>query len=477
MVEDVTHLLDREDGTAFDENSLLFGSYEGSAAVHPDRVTVNDYNLMLDRYGKAATLERVLTLPIRSAPYSIQRGPATTQVADWVSEALMATANNGGMTTPMNTLIAQALGAIVHRKAYFEKVFTERDGKIVYDKVAWRPPSTCSIQRDTRTAAFEGFRQIPYRLDNTNEVYIPAHRALVYIHNQHRNPLEGHSDFNIAYWCYQTSLKIKFLWFSFLETQALPRTVVKHQDPVEAIKGAKKIQTLRQSGVVGLEKGYDVEALQSEGRGGAQFKEALQWLDSEASGSVLAGFTDLTSGATSGTGSFALSKDQTDFFLMSRQSTSRELADTLNQYLIPDLVRYNFGPNTPSPVFEFGPIAQDDMAQSIGLLQATASTHQSSAIPTEFFDELIERVAGFLELDTQVVRAGLDRAKKEAEKKATTEQEAQVLGTAGAVNAATNAVVTRIGETVDNPTSPDPIRGGSPLNRPPRQRNRPVDLR
>lgn len=477
MVEDVTHLLDREDGTAFDEHSLMFASYEGSASINPDRVTVNDYNLMLDRYGKASTLEQVLTLPIRSAPHSIQRGPATSQVTDWVAQALLSPANNGGMTTPMGTVIAQALGAIVHRKAFFEKVFTERDGKVTYDKIAWRPPSTCAIQRDNRTAAFEGFRQIPYRLDNVEEVFIPAHRALVYIHGQHRNPLDGHSDFNIAYWCYQTSLKIKFLWFSFLETQALPRTIVKADDPTEANRAAREIRKLRQMGVAGINKQIDVEPLQSEGRGGSQFQEALRWLDSEASGSVLAGFTDLTSGATTGTGSFALSKDQTDFFLMSRQATSRELADTLNQYMIPDLVRYNFGPNTPSPVFEFGPIAQDDMAQAIGLLQATASTHQASAIPREFFDELIERVAGFLELDTQTVRAGLDRAKKEAEDKAATPQEANVLGVAGAVNAATNAVTNRIGERVDVPTSPDPIRGGSPLNRPPRQRNRPIDTR
>ena len=477
MVEDVTHLLDKEIGTAYDENSPLFATFDGSAGFYPDRVTVNDYNLMLDRYGKAGTLEQVLTLPIRSAPHSIQRGPASSEVTDWVAQTLLAPSNNGGMTTPINTVIAQALSAIVHRKAYFEKVFTEKDGKVTYDKVAWRPPSTCYIQRDGQTGAFEGFRQIPYRLENTDEVFIPANRAMVYIHGQHRNPLEGHSDFNITYWCYQTSLKIKFLWFSFLENQSLPKTVVQHPDPTEAVRGAQQIRTLRQNGVVGIDNQFVVNPLETSGTGGGQFREALQWLDSEASGSVLAGFTDLTSSASSGTGSFALSKDQTDFFLMSRQSTSRELADTFNQFLIPDLVRYNFGPDTPSPVFEFGPIAQDDMNQAVSLLQATASTHQSSAIPREFFDELIERVAGFLELDTQTVRAGLDRAKKAAEAQASTPEEEKVLGAAGAVNAATNAVTARIGESVDNPRSPDPVRGGSPFNRTPAQRNRPSDLR
>ena len=173
----------------------------------------------------------------------------------------------------------------------------------------------------------------------------------------------------------------------------------------------------------------------------------MQWLDSEASASVLAGFTDLGAMAAGGTGSFALSKDQTDFFLMSREAEKREMQDFINQYLVADLVFWNFGPNTIAPTFEFGPINQDDASSAISLLQATAQTPvNQSVLPQEFFDELTLRVAGFLELDVVTVREGLDRARKQAEEQAANSPDPvvaaspQVAGVKAAVDTATNAV-------------------------------------
>ena len=454
MVEDVTHLLDREDGTAWDARSLMFGQFDDGAIFNYDAARIRDYDHMLERDGKARTLEQVLTLPIRSAPHQISRGDATKKVTDTISRAMLDPANNGGMSTPLNTVLAQALGAITNRKAFFEKVLTERENMIVYDKIAWRPPQTCAVVRDKETAAFNGFKQTPVTEGQDKDIWIPAERSFVYIHGQHRNPLDGVSDMNIAYWCYQTKQKIRFLWYSFLETQSLPKTIVKAGDTTTARQAATDIAKLRQSGVVGVTKEIDIEPLESSGRGASQFKEALEWLNAEAAGSVLAGFTDLGASAASGTGSFALSKDQTDFFLMSRQAVSNELADSINQYLIPDLVRYNFGPGVKSPMFKFGPIAEDDAAMSVALLQATAQTPiEQSVIPREFFDELIERVAGFLGLNTQVVRDGLERAADDAEAQAAqadpNPEAPKVARMAGAVNAATNAVVRQIGERTD----------------------------
>lgn len=459
-VEDVTHLLDKEEGTAFDQTSILFTSFDGGGVFNYDQTNLRAYDQMLDRDGKARTLEQVLTLPVRSANWSIQRGEAQRKVADFIDRAISAPANNGGMSTPLNTVVAQMLGAVTQRKAFFEKVLTERAGGIIYDKVAWRPAGTCAIVRDAKTAAFQGFRQMPVRLEDTDEIEIPAERAFVYIHGQNRNPLEGTSDLDIAYWCYVTKQKIRFLWYSFLEGQALPKTVVKADDQTTAREAARDIAKLRQSGVVGVTKSIEVDTLESSGRGATQFKEALEWLNAEASGSVLAGFTDLGATAASGTGSFALSKDQTDFFLMSRQAVASEMQDTINQYLIPDLVRYNFGPGVASPLFQFAPIAEDDAAAAIGLLQATAQTPiEQSVIPREFFNELIERVAGFLGLSTQIVRDGLERESKQAAAQAVKQTAnpavAPVAGMAGAVGAATDAVVRKIGEgNVDRPGFP-----------------------
>ena len=302
-VIDITRFLDKEEGSAFDDRSLMFTAFDdGSVFDYDAENEVRQLKDMLEVDGKAATLEQVLSLPIRSAPYSIQRGRASAEAHERITGILTDPANAGGMTTPMNTIIAQMCNAFVYRRAYFEKVWTQTHGGVGYKKVAWRPPATCTIQRDPKTGSFRGFRQQPIRMDDTEELIFLPHRAFVYIHGSHRDPLNGVSDLKITHWCYQTKQKIRFLGYQFLEGQALPKTIVKASDETTAMNAAKKIIGLRGGGVVGLEEGVSIDPLESSGRGAAEFKAAIQWLDGEASSSVLAGFTDLGAAATSGTG-------------------------------------------------------------------------------------------------------------------------------------------------------------------------------
>ena len=461
MVTDITHLLDREEGTAFDQDTVLFANFgEGGVFNYDDMGHARGMKEMLDVDAKAQTLEQVLTLPIRSANFNLFQEEAKTEVYERIHRILTAPANAGGMTTPMNLVVAQMCNAIVYKKAFFEKVWVEDDdaprGGVKYGKVAWRPPATCAVERDPKTGAFRGFRQMPIRLEDTDEKTFAPDKAFVYIHGTHRDPMEGVSDLTIAQWCWKTKQKIRFLWYQFLEGQSLPKTILYSDDPTQATNAAKKLVGLRQGGIVGLPAHVKHEILESSGRGADQFKAAIQWLDSEASASVLAGFTDLGAAAAAGTGSFALSKDQTDFFLMSRQAEAKEMEDYINQYLIADLVRWNFGPRERAPIFRFGPIAKEDASAAIALLQATAQTPvEQSALPREFFEELAERVAGHLNLNVKVVREGILRAAEDAKKRAALAPEPtqNVAEAAGAVEEADRMV-----------RGADAITGNSPSN-------------
>lgn len=458
-VVDVTHLLGQEEGSAFDWDSFYFTAFDDGAVFRYSNVDFS--RAMTDMLRgdapdpKAQTLESALTLPIRRCPIMLKQGQASDRVFEKIQGYLFDPANYGGMTTPMNLIVAQMTNAFTYKKAFFEKVWevNPKTGGHCYKKIAWRPPSTCAVERDPKTGAFLGFRQMPLRLEDTEEKKFAPQRAFVYIHGTHRDPLEGVSDLLVTQWCYQTKQKIRFLWYQYLEGQSLPKTIIRNQDETAAIDAAKKVVGLRSGGIVGLSNANEIQPLESNGRGAAEFKAAMQWLDSEASASVLAGFTDLGAAAASGTGSFALSKDQTDFFQMSREAEKREMADYINQYLIADLMLYNFGPDEVPPCFEFGPIDQEDATQSIALLQATAQTPVGqSVLPQEFFDELTLRVAGFLELDINRVREGLTRAKEDAEAQARAnpdpmvQQGAPVAGIRAAVETATNAAQMRASE-------------------------------
>ena len=469
-VVDVTKdLLEGERGTAFDQQSFLFADFDGGLVFNYDQWLHRDMDEMLKRDGKAATLEQALTLPIMRARRSIRRGPASVKVTNWVEEQLFNMANSGGMTVPISTVVAQMTGAMIYRKAYFEKVWkTTDDGRHTYEKLAWRPPSTCRVKRDKRSGTFQGFYQNPIRYDQTDPILFDPEYAFVYIHNQKRNPLDGASKFDVPFWCYQTKQKLRFLWYSFLEGQSLPKTVVRGQSQPEADAGARKLLALRSGGVVGIKKGVEFDTIESSGKGAAQFKEALQWLDSESSGSVLAGFTDLTNAASSGTGSFALSKDTTDFFLMSREADSDEMEVDFNNYVVADLVKWNFGPNEPCPIFEFGPISEDDATQAITLLTASTQSMNNS-LPVEFMDELTEKVASYLNLDTNRVREGLERAAKEAKEKAEQmglEGAQGVAPVAGAVDAAAK-MVDRMQNPPQLPQSPLGNQSARPRMNPP----------
>lgn len=452
-VVDVTHLLGKEQGSAFDWDSFYFTAFDNGGVFHYESDGfVREMKEMLVGDvpdAKAQTLESALTLPIRSATHTLQQGRSSDRVYKRIYDYLYAPANFGGMSTPMNLVIAQMCNAFVYKKAFFEKVWKvhEDTGGQCYDKVAWRPPATCAVERDPQTGAFQGFRQMPIRIDGTEEKRFGPKRAFVYIHGTHRDPMEGVSDLHVTQWCYKTKQKIRFLWYQYLEGQSLPKTVVKNQDETAAVEAAKKIVGLRNGGIVGLGSDNEVDALESNGKGAAEFKAAMQWLDSEASASVLAGFTDLGAAAAGGTGSFALSKDQTDFFQLSREAEKKEMQDCINNYLVADLMLWNFGPDEVPPRFEFGPIDQEDATQAIALLQATAQTPvNQSVLPQEFFDELALRVAGFLDLDVVRVREGLTRAKQDAEAQAAANPNpqvaagAQVAGVKAAVDTATNAV-------------------------------------
>lgn len=451
-VVDVTHLLGKEEGSAFDTDNIMFSAFEDGGVFHYESTdfVMSIKEMLTGDYpdAKAQTLESVLTLPIRQASHNLIQGKSSDKVYERVHQWLFNDPNAGGMSTSLNLLVAQMCSAFIYKKAFFEKCWVEDPvgGGVKIDKLAFRPPATCAVVRSDQ-GNFRGFRQMPIRMDDTQEKQWGPMRSFVYIHGSHRDPLEGVSDLTVTRWCYKTKQKIRYLWYQFLEGQSLPKTIVKNADPDQAIAAAKKIIGLKNGGVVGLDSNNDVAPLEANGKGAAEFKAALQWLDGEASASCLAGFTDLSAMAAGGTGSFALSKDQTDFFLMSEGTKSREEAGFINQYAVADFVYWNFGPAEIAPKFEFGPISQDDASAAISLLQATAQTPvNQSVLPQEFFDELAMKVAGFLEMDVQRVRKALETARKQAEKQAaespdpTIRDHAQVAGAAAAVDKATNAL-------------------------------------
>jgi hypothetical protein len=408
-------------GSSFRWNDTFGGYNQGKVFEVPDG-TLTEYHEMLDTDGKAANIEMVLTYPIISAPWQIEAalnpdgstesGGKADEIRQFVLDALTDLPHQGGPRTTVEQLIAQMTGAVTDKKAVFEKVFKEKKGKVVYDKLAWRPLETIELAYDAKNSDLRGYYQTPIKFEPTPRLYpqgariwVPMERAFIYIHGTWRDPIHGISSMRVPYWCYVTKRKLRWLWYQFLDQTYLPKTIVKNPDDRQAVADAKKVATLRSKGVVGLRADTVVEPFESGGHGASGYMDAIHFLDSEMSNSIMAGFTDLTAHASAGKGSYALAESAMKTFLRARRMVAKDMARWITNGVVADLVRYNYGSKVPCPNFTFGPLSEQNELAVLDVFKSVAST--GANVDPEFYDELQSRVASLLELDEGKVKQSM----------------------------------------------------------------------
>lgn len=396
-----------------------------------------EYAQMLRTESQARKVELLLTGPVMSAPTAIRPAKGDKGECEWVTEQLTRPANAGGMSTPLRQVVAQATSSFTYRVASFEKVWkpAEDGRRITLDKLAFRPAVNTRVRRDRKTGAYRGLQQDP-PYGGAKPVDIPADRAFTHVHGQHRSPILGSSDMEIPLVCWKAKQKLRFLWFLFLELHAQPRVAFSdtreqpgNHDNTKA--AARMFSQLRGGGAMANPPGVSGSVLETSGHAADLYKAALDYLDSEMTGQVLAQFADLASAANNGVGSFALSKDQSDFFHQSRKWAADELADTFTNFVLADLVRHNFGPRAACPTFHIGPLTTPDLETLVPLLQQVAPS-----LPAEFVAFIVESTATALGMTADRVATIVKAATEAAEKAAQTERQAKLAQTTGPIQAA-----------------------------------------
>ena len=150
----------------------------------------------------------------------------------------------------------------------------------------------------------------------------------------------------------------------------------------------------------------------ADGKGADQFNAALTFLETWQTSSVFAGFTGLSSLASLGRGSLALSQDQSAFFLKSRQGVVAEMEAALTHDVVAPLVTLNFGPGAAYPTFKFGPLSDESDSQLVTMFSALAIT-PTLQIPAGVLDLITMRLANYLNLDVTAVEAIIQQGAKD----------------------------------------------------------------
>lgn len=422
---------------------------------------------MIAKDYKARQIENVLTLPIMSAEYAIVPGKGDNGEAEWLKAYWEADPLNGGCRTSLDQIIGLCTSAFYFKRAYFEKVWVmgqgQFQGKFVYGDVAFRPQTTCRLMREPVTGRYRGFEQEAFYVGpeiakpDRWPIQVKPQNAFVFTHGTRKDPLNGVSDMEVAFWAYKTKQKILLLWFQYLQSVALPRIVVKANDSGTARSVAAEIARMKGSGVLpiataGGPDSVGIDLLDASGKGAEQFMEVIKWLDNAATQSILAGFLELTSAAADGKGSYALSTDASDFFLQALEAKTRELEWQVRAQLFAPMIRHNFGPDAVVPYLQFEPLNDIDKQTAVALLTAGMAMPPGGPVPSSFIAALAEQVSNYIGLDGTTMRedfkesfdAAAAQAKAEALQTsapgADSEVGQHVAGLAGAVEAAHKAV-------------------------------------
>lgn len=383
----------------------ILPSIFGDEFIDTSKIKVADYKKMLDTDGTVQALYNTITMPILGSNWTIEPDedtPEGIRQTKEVEESLRTPPHKGGMSTPMDLVLAQALRAVVEGYSGFEKVLEVKDGRIVFRKIAWRDPTTLIIRTDDR-GGFNGLKQRAFIASKYDEVIIPLERSFLYTYGKEFHNLKGRSAFTAAYSSYDKKRRLYYLAEQQAQSDALKIKVVKGREKAnqgELDATVEAVDELGFKATVGLPHGYDIDALNQ--AGGLDLLPLIEHHNAEMARSVLAMFILLGTGSK--TGSYSLSQDQSDFFIQALMSVRKSLENHLTSYLISDLYAYNY----EKPVY--GTFKFDDITDStIELLkQVFIKLTEKDRLPQEVIDGVVQKVADKLDIDIDM----LDEATK-----------------------------------------------------------------
>ena len=345
--------LQKEIGSTI-SGSLIFGDYEQEMNAWNRERKIRDYREMM----KDPTVEglfNIVTMPILASEYQIiaeDENENAKEQADFVRKNLFESSFKGGIETPFDLFLDEAMLALADGFAVWEKVYRlNKDGKLELKKLALR--DSLSVELEDEKGEYVGVKQT---LEDGGVVEIPAYKTFLFTHNKKFNRLYGRSILNSLYKNYDKKQKLEYLDSIALQNDAIkPKILTETQEHLGVGSGAmrKIIHTIGKFGktnsAVGIPFGYDIKTLESDGRDPHQ---SIERQKSEMAFAFMANFMLLGAQGKGSSGSYALSNTQAGIFQMSLQSILDKLEAHINQYIIADLIDLNFA-EPHYPQFKF----------------------------------------------------------------------------------------------------------------------------
>ncbi|NOS67905.1 MAG: hypothetical protein HOO67_06130, partial [Candidatus Peribacteraceae bacterium] len=255
-----------------------------------------------------------------------------------------------------------------------EKVYKYEAGYYFWKKLAPRLPKTVYKWYMDPSGGLQGIQQYVQIGKQFKYVDLPVESLLVFSHDREGSNYEGMSVLRPAYKHWYIKDKLYRIGAIGIERSAvgtLVGTMGEAGGPNERAALEELIKKLRvneEAGVV-LPAGWDLKDLAHDLKS-RDIVEFIQHHDTKIAQSVLAQFLQL-GGESGGKGSWALSADQSDFFLMNLSCAANHVAEIINRHAAKQLLEYNFAGLKALPqlkVSKLGSIDKQKMTEGINNL-------------------------------------------------------------------------------------------------------------
>lgn len=373
--------LSQMDATWGDSGTMRYSGffYEEPNAIMRDWERVDNVEEMRRMDGACQAALRACKTPIMAAKWRVEGD--NPKIVKWVEEMLFEQ-----LRRPWKDFVRESLTCFDFGFSIFEKIYEKRGNYICLADL--EPRIQHSILRFRMSSGAPGITQV-IKTDEFPRAYaeVPIEKLLILTNEKEGDDITGQSVLRAAYKHYHFKNLFYKIQGIAAERNGVGVPVVKMPDSYGAADKAAVEEMLtnyrsnQRSYILLPSKDWELDILtpKSNAHGNA-IEDAIAHHNNMILLTVLATFLNL---GGDGTGSFALSKDLSSFFLKSVEDRLEYWRAQFNRQVLAPMVKMNFGKNADVPEVKYGPIGDinfQELATTLSTLASAGLIRESGAL-------------------------------------------------------------------------------------------------
>ncbi len=399
--------------------NYAWGGVNYQEIINIKPVRHDEIQLMMDMDGHARALFNAFRRPIiRNAQRAFVKPPGKgigKEETDFIASNLLSPRHEGGTTIPfIKTAAAQCMAMLFGFKA-FEKVH-DRPGTVVDDgknrlrKLAPRDARVTTFLVDDN-GGFDGIRIRTGWKGRTIDKKLKKERSVYFAVDEEETPFYGKSLFLPSYYHFDKKHKLYYITHLALAVGALSPRLAKAEGAVSDKDKKTFLEALSNLGTNAamlVPQGFELLENKLAGNTGRlPFMDMIRHHDLMMSQSVLAQVIDV--GTSERGGGFSLSKNHLDLLFMFLESMQYDMGEMYNNFIIPELIDWNFGSGF-YPRVQYPPISDDIKKATADVFSRLIVSREKNLSP-EFSAEIEKEMADVLGLEVPPERIDAHQAR------------------------------------------------------------------